>query len=76
MNDKEKAERIVKLIGQLVELAATPSDTAPKWKKGDRAFVEVEVTGVYGPGGKYVNLGVVGAKPNIAAPANLLQEIA
>lgn len=46
------------------------------WKKGDRAYVEMEVTGTYGPGGKYVNLYIPGVKPSVVLPANLLKEIA
>lgn len=66
-------------IGQLTDAIAEAlkdvSDAEPRWRKGDRAYVEVEVTGKHG-GGKHVNLQIVGAKPNVAIPANLLKEIA
>lgn len=47
----ELRDRVVTLtVGQLTDALAEAlkvvSDVGPTWKKGDRAFVEVEVTGI------------------------------
>lgn len=78
--DEGLRDRVVTLtVGQLTDALAEAlkvvSDVEPRWKRGDRAYVEVEVTGKHG-GGKHVNLQIVGAKSNVAIPANLLKEIA
>ena len=76
-------DRVVTLtVGQLTDALAEAlkvvSDvpTEPQRKKGDRAFVEVEVTG---GGGNNVNVVIVGMAGNgrgLSVPSNILKEIA
>lgn len=59
-------DRVVTLtVGQLTDALAEAlkvvSDAEPKWKRGDRAFVEVEVTGLQHEGA-HVSVSTVDTK--------------
>lgn len=70
-------DRVVTLtVGQLTDALADAlkvvSDAGPRWKKGDRAYVEVEVTG--GQGG-CTNFVLADAKHiSLTLPTTALQE--
>ena len=70
-------DRLVTLsIGQLTDAIAEAlkvvSDAGPRWRKGDRAYVEVEVTGGRG---RYTSFVLVGSKHiSLTLPTTALQE--
>jgi hypothetical protein len=48
---------------------------APRWKKGDRAFVEVEVTGGGGNNVNVVIVGMTGNSRGITVPSSILEAV-
>lgn len=79
--DRKVTLTIGELVNALADALAVVEDvpTEPKWKKGDHAYVEVEVTGVQGSASNgHVSFCFVGRPPGCIAhivPAGLLQEI-
>jgi hypothetical protein len=68
---------IGKLTAALAEaLKAVNVVDEPQWKPGDRACIEVEVTGVHGPNGEHVNYviaGLTGKRRGGSVPADILE---
>ena len=81
----DRDRKVTLIVGQLTDalaealkvVADAPSE--PKWKKGDRAYVKVEVTGTHGINGEHVDFVFAGRPARISGrslPSNLLKEIA
>lgn len=80
----DRDRKVTLTIGQLTDALAealkvvTDASEEPKWKKGDRAFVEVEVTGIHGLKNEHANIvvvGVAGKERGISVPLNILEAV-
>lgn len=76
--DRQITLTVGALTDALAEALKVVSDVPaePQWKPGDRACIEVEVTGVHGPSGKHVNYviaGLTGKRRGGSVPADILE---